>query len=396
MRILFVTPVVPSRAYGRRPYNFLRYLRGKHDLFLATFLTDQEYDLPYIEELESWGIQVHTVSRPRMQSVGKCLLAPVTGWPLRGLYVRSGSLSRLIGRIAADCRPDIFHFDRMRMGQYAKNLDRRRCIVDFTDSIPLYLERKQAFTRSSAQRAVDWWERRTIPTFEERMLKWNSTGILCSEVDTQYFLNMHPGANVRTIFNMVDPEEWKPKEEISGEPRGVYTGTLSYEPNIDALGYLVREIMPLVWKELPEFRLLVYGTRPGRQVLSMLDDHRVQLFANVPRLSDELSQGDIYLCPIRVGSGMRNKILEAMATEMAVVSTTIGCEGMGLEDGKQIAIADSAEEFANRMVHLAREQAERQLLGKTGREFVLQNHHPQLIGAQLEAAYGEILNQGKG
>lgn len=393
MRILFVTPVVPSRAYGRRPYNFLRYLRGKHDLFLATFLTDPEYDTPYIEELRSWGIEVHTVTRSKPRSVCRCCLAPITGWPLRAMYVRSRPLADRIRGLAREHQFDIFHFDRMRMGQYAKGLDRKRCIVDLTDSIPLYLQRKRAFTHSPAQRIVDWWERRTIPAFEERMLALNSTGILCSEIDTRYFLNMHPRANVRTIFNMVDPEEWKPKEASSGEPRGVYTGTLSYEPNIDALRYLIGEIMPLVWKELPRFQLLVYGTRPGKQVVSMVGDERVRLFADVPRLSDELCQGDIYLCPIRIGSGMRNKILEAMATEMAVVSTTIGCEGMGLEDGKEIAIADSAEPFARAVIDLARDAAQRGRVGSAGREFALRNHAPDIVGRQLEAVYEELLSK---
>ena len=74
--------------------------------------------------------------------------------------------------------------------------------------------------------------------------------------------------------------------------------------------------------------------------MSMIRDRRVRLFADVPQLSEELSQRDIYLCPIRIGSGMRNKVLEAFSTEMAVVSTSLGCEGMGLEGGMEIAVAD--------------------------------------------------------
>lgn len=390
MRILFVTPVVPSRAYGRRPFNFLRCLRGRHDLFLATFLTNRRYDTPCLEELASWGIRTFTVQRPRYASAATCLLAPAVRWPLRAMFVRSRRLRTLLARLVSEFQFDIIHFDRMRMGQFAVGLDAARRVVDFTDSIPLYLERKRPFTRSPAARAIDWWERHTIPHFEEFVLRHLDAGILCSEVDTKRFLRMHPGAPIETIVNMVDPEEWKPKQPAVGDPRGVYTGTLSYEPNIDALGFLIRDIMPRVWAHLPGFELLVYGTRPGRKVMSMIRDRRVRLFADVPQLSEELSQRDIYLCPIRIGSGMRNKVLEAFSTEMAVVSTSLGCEGMGLEGGREIAVADPPGQFAREVVRLARDPAERERMGRTGRAFALKHHHPDVIGAQLEALYAKL------
>jgi hypothetical protein len=139
MHILFVTPVVPSPSYGRRPYNFIRHLCKEHQVYLAAFLTRESDDMPALRHLAEWGVLVRTVSHPAWRGVMNCALGLHRGDPLRALWIRSPQMEKTLREMVEQYPIEVAHFDRMRMGHFGLSLDRVPCLVDFTDALMLYL-----------------------------------------------------------------------------------------------------------------------------------------------------------------------------------------------------------------------------------------------------------------
>ena len=387
MHILFVTPVVPSPSYGRRPYNFIRYLAGKHRVDLACFLTDPARDMVALRQLAGWGVRVRTVEHSACRGIWNC----ATGWPrlepLRTLWVRSPALKALIRELTGRNSYDVAHFDRMRMGHFALEVPKVPRVVDFTDALMLYLKRSVTPHRSVPGRVIDAWEKWRIPAYERRLLSRLEAGICCSRVDAEVFRQYHPGFPVEVIINSVDAEHFKPRSSEEKSPRLVFTGTFSYFANLDSLFYFMEQIWPEVRRRHEGIQLDLIGAKPPERVSQLGPLPGVRVLADVPDMADHLHPEDIFICPLRVASGMRNKVLEAMASGMAAVSSSIGVEGLNVQPGEHYLEADEPGKFADCIDQVMNSADLRRRLGQHGRKFVLEQHSAEAAGKALEDVY---------
>ncbi len=391
MHILFVTPVVPSPSYGRRPYNFIRHLCKEHQVYLAAFLTRESDDMPALRHLAEWGVIVRTVPHPAWRGVMNCALGLHRGDPLRALWIRSPQMEKTIQEMVEQYPIEIVHFDRMRMGHFGLNIDRIPCLVDFTDALMLYLDRTRTPYRSAMGRLIDLWERRTIPAYEAKLLGSLAGGLCCSTVDQAVFRQYHPSHRVEAISNSVDSEHFVPRLRENSPPRLVFTGTFSYFPNVDSLFYFRKAIWPELRRRFPELGLDIIGARPPEEVRNLGREPGIRVLADVPDMADYLFSQDLFICPLRVASGMRNKVLEAMAAGMTVISTTIGVEGLEVEPERHYLRADSEEEFVQQTERALKSPDLRNKVGVAGREYTIRNHSGQAAGEALLSLYGKLI-----
>jgi glycosyltransferase involved in cell wall biosynthesis len=133
----------------------------------------------------------------------------------------------------------------------------------------------------------------------------------------------------------------------------MFVGAMDWEPNVDAVEYFCREIWPLIVAQVPEAKFRVVGRNPGRRVLSLVS-RSVEVTGSVPSVVEHLAQAAVVVVPLRIGGGTRLKIYEAMAMGKAVVSTTVGAEGLSVTHGQDIVLADDAAGFAESAVMLLR------------------------------------------
>lgn len=390
MHILFVTPVVPSPSYGRRPYNFIRYLSREHQVYLATFLTSPRHDSIYLRQLAEWGVIARTTPHPKWRGILNCVRGFHRSEPLRSLWIQSKPLEQTIQWMLQQYPIEIAHFDRMRMGHYALDISNIPRVVDFTDALMLYLDRTRTPYRSLVARMIDWWERRTIPAYEARLLSQIEAGLCCSTTDQQVFARYHPHHPVNVIPNVVDAGQFRPRTREDSETRLVFTGTFSYFPNLDSLFYLVEDILPALNREHPGLQLDVIGARPPQSVRKLNQQPQIRVLADVPDMAEHLFSQDIFICPLRVASGMRNKILEAMAAGMTVISTTIGVEGLAVEPDRHYLKADSPGEFVSQIGKALNSQQLRNRLGTQAREFVASQHSLESAGQSLIQLYERV------
>jgi glycosyltransferase involved in cell wall biosynthesis len=201
--------------------------------------------------------------------------------------------------------------------------------------------------------------------------------VVCSTLDKHI---LGGGDRIWVVPNGIDvPTEpvWRPSG--TDDPVFVFVGAMSTEANADAACFFVRQILPRIHRALPRARTVIVGSRPTPEVLRLHDGHSVIVTGTVPTVEPFLQDATMTVVPIRFGGGTRIKILEAFAHGVPVVSTRIGAEGLDVEHGRHLLLADSADSFAAACVALSRDRPRRVALSRAGLELVRERYDWRVI-----------------
>lgn len=172
--------------------------------------------------------------------------------------------------------------------------------------------------------------------------------------------------NVSAVPTGVDTEYFHANRDAKVEPHNlVFTGSMDWLPNEDAIKFFTSEIMPRIKREIPDVTLTVVGRNPNPALLELSrQDKSVIVTGRVDDVRPFMERAAAYVVPLRIGGGTRLKLYEAMAMEKAVVSTRIGAEGLPVEDGSDLLLADAPEDFAACVVRVLKDESLRQSLGE--------------------------------
>jgi len=169
-------------------------------------------------------------------------------------------------------------------------------------------------------------------------------------------------------------------------PQLVFTGSMDWIPNEDAMTFFCQDILPLIRAQRPDVQLSIVGRAPTPAVQRLADIPGVRVTGRVDDVRDYVGNAAVYIVPIRIGGGTRLKIYEAMGMAKAVVSTTIGAEGLPVTDGSDLLLADTAEHFASAVLQLLSDPARRVQLERAARELVVTRYDWSAVAGQLEDA----------
>jgi glycosyltransferase involved in cell wall biosynthesis len=234
--------------------------------------------------------------------------------------------------------------------------------------------------------------------------------IAVSEADSEAIRRLVPGLEVTVVPNGVDIEYYNcdfgrnffPKSreswaksilsEIQVTPVEkncplVFTGKMDFRPNVDAVIWFCREVLPLVQSDFPSVHFFIVGQSPNRRVISLARNPAVTVTGYVEDVRPYISRALVYVLPLRMGGGTRLKLLEAMAMGKAIVSTSLGCEGFDVTYGRELLVADDAEGFAQLVVELLRDAQRRERFGKEARRFA-ERYDWRKIVPRMEQVYG--------
>jgi glycosyltransferase involved in cell wall biosynthesis len=178
----------------------------------------------------------------------------------------------------------------------------------------------------------------------------------------------------------------------------LFMGTMDYYPNTDAAVYFASSVMPFIWRKDPEISLCIAGLRPPESVMALASDSRVEVIANPASMREVASQCCLSVVPLRLGGGTRLKILDSFAMGLPVVSTSLGCEGLSLMDGRHILIRDDAGSFADAVLQVISDNILANTLRESGRKLVEERYDWGMIFTRLEQELLQLAekNRGKG
>ncbi len=239
----------------------------------------------------------------------------------------------------------------------------------------------------------EWW---TTARAERRYLNLADQVLTVSEADRDFFARTIEPAKITVIPTGVDLDFF---QSAAGEEQTstlVFTGSMDWMPNEDAIFYFVEETLPRIRRQVPNVSLQVVGRRPSPRLLELArTTEGVQVTGKVEDIRPYVQRGAVYIVPLRVGSGTRLKIFEAMAMGKAVVSTSIGAEGLPVLSGRDVLIADEPEAFAGAVVGLLQDRVRRDELGRAARQFVAQKYGWDSVAQYFESALETLVRQGR-
>lgn len=224
-------------------------------------------------------------------------------------------------------------------------------------------------------RKIFWWLQWVKMDRYERLACERFTGIVAvSEIDREILEERFSSKNVFTVPTGIDTEYFAPREDPLEENSLVFTGSMDWLPNEDAILFFAREILKGIKEQIPTIKLTVVGRNPSRRLLNELQSYpEIEVVGWVQDVRPYIGRHALYIIPLRIGGGTRIKVYEAMAMGKAVVSTRIGTEGLPLKNGEHVLLADHPEDFTKAVVKLLRNRDERRQFGMAARDLVQKN-----------------------
>lgn len=399
MKILVLATDIPatSRMPGSpRLFNLCRELARHHELILAARCSSQEGYRSYLADPASpnvfrrieilpepsgpswWGHRQHRLRQAAYFE---------TRYQYPGYF---GSVRKLIQALCREEQIDLIYVDLIMMAQYVDPKWHIPAIIDLHDSMTHLATRMARSEPGWRKRLAAYGLLMSVRRLERELGSVFDLIITNSPVDEQVLKGLSSDMRTLTITNGVDMEFFSPDATRVEPGKLVFTGVMGYAPNEDAAMHFADDILPLVRRTCPDAtfwivgsdpseRLKAYGKRPGIHVTGKVDDVRPYVRSSA-----------LFVCPLRVGSGVKNKILAAMAMEKATVATPLSIDGLAVAEEREVLVAGDPQAFADKVVRLLADEQEVRRLGRNGLACARRNYSWAAMGKAMDEAIQSV------
>lgn len=431
MRILVLAPQWPDPARqgaAIRNLQVLLHLAQRHEVYLLTFASDGPMEM---ERLRQACVLAEALPRPTRSSILRLQQLATTRLPDMAWRLYSDEMLQRVTALCQEVPFDAVHIEGIEMATYGLLAARFR-IGDFgmwteelrpdsfggysmqlrklespTPSLTYdahnaeYVLQRRAFTTDVTDPArlphamyslVQWWRLRR---FERRVCIASKDILAVSDADRKALALRAPdkAAAMRVLPNGVDPDYWSRDAAFppANIPRGVealvFDGTMDFRPNVDAALWFVKRVLPLVRADRPQVRFYIVGRNPSPEIVALADTPGVTVTGAVPDTRGWVARATVYVVPMRMGGGVRLKVLQAMSMGCAIVSTPMGAEGIFIRPNKDIMLARTPIDFALNILTLLQDRSQRVELGISARERAVDRYTWDKLLPTLDEVY---------
>lgn len=325
---------------------------------------------------------VHDVPRRRAYAISDLLAGALMSTPFSVLNYRDAVFAQRVSEISAANTYDLLLVEDVVMAQYASSA---RAGIKWLDmhNVESHLMRRYAENeRRPLHRLYASLTAAKLARYEANIVRSFDSVLTCSAPDKDRLVDLGVSTPINVVPNGIDPQFFADSATIETDESIVFVGSMDYHANVSGVQYFLRDILPLIRRAHPASVTYVVGKNPPTE-LQECREPGVVVTGTVPDVRPYLSKAGVVIVPLTVGGGTRLKILEAMAMGKAVVSTTIGCEGIDAHPGRDIVIADSPESFAQEVGKLLRDPLTAKQIGESAKQFVIAEYDWQNIVGRL-------------
>lgn len=378
-----------------RTYNIMKQLATNHTLMLLTYVWGDPSESAGLEQFKSLGIEIAAVRRNDPKKSGlRFYLALLRNLFSKLPYIVDGHVSSAYAErlklSLRDFQPDVVMAEWSPYSIYLRHvtgLPRVAVAHNLESSIWRgYVEK----TSNPLKRAYIAHQYRKVIAFEDDIFSWLDGLVTVSPLELDEVRRRFPKLNTSLVDNGVDTAYFAPGSEPEESDLITFCGSMDWRPNQDAIQYMIEEIMPRLRQLIEPVRLLVVGRQPPEWLVALGHKHGVEFTGSVEDVRPYVRRSALSVVPLRIGGGSRLKILEALSMKKAVVSTTLGAEGLALTPDEHITIADQPDQFARAVADLLKDKAKRQKLAEAGHRQVAQRYRWDSL-AKLQAGFLESL-----
>jgi sugar transferase (PEP-CTERM/EpsH1 system associated) len=385
MRICFLTPrfpYPPLKGDTLRVYHQIRALSADHRITLLSLAEAPVSQADY-QEVAALCERVEVVALPKWRAALNLGAGIVSAQPLQVHYYRAAAVADQLRALLAGGTYDVIHATLIRMLPYVWNLRRPPVVVDLIDSLSLNLADRRTQVRGPKRLGYEL-EYGRVQAYERAVVRHFPALVLSSPADKEA---LGGGDHITVIPNGVDIDRFPFQGPEGRDPATlVFTGNMGYHPNEVAVVWFAAEVWPRLRAARPAARFQVVGTNPTERVRA-LAGNGIEVLGRVPDVTTYLHAASVAVCPMRSGSGIQNKVLEAMACGAPVVATSIANRGVQGVPDRDLLVADTAESVAAAVLRLLDAPAVAASLAGAGRAFVEQHFRWESHAARLAAIY---------
>jgi polysaccharide biosynthesis protein PslH len=406
MRLLWFSHFVPYPPRGgapQRSYNLLRHASRLYETTLIAFnlhgkaaaqLTTWKAELEkHCSRVVFWETPVKWKS---LHWGAKLMLSPLRPEPYSCSCFWSPSLDVKWRAMLDEHRDALVHFDSIdlalfagRAAGFAKVLNHHNC------ESALAMRRARA-EPNPVEKLYLQSQARKLTRLEQSICPLFDLNLAVSLADAELLKARSPSASFHVVENGTDTDYFVPLTASEESGSLIFAGSLNWYPNVSAIQFFVRDVWPVVKRQRPGARLYVVGMKPAAWLAAWLrQDPQITLVDSPPDIRPWIARAAVVICPMRDGGGTKVKILDAMAMGKAVVSTSLGSEGLEARHREHLLIADDPQDFAGCALEVLRDRTLRKRLGTAARAFAEREYSWRVVGGHLEEAYEKVLGAGQ-
>jgi len=367
MRILFLLSRVPypiEKGDKLRAYYQLQYLSKKHEIILVA-LNRGRADEKAVRKIREFCSQVLVIQYGYFQIALNLVRAFFTGKPLQVGYFYNSRGQKKIDQIIAELKPQHIFCQLLRVAEYVRH-----------SNIPKTLDYQDVFSTGMKRRAEtsSWWLRPLFLLEYRRLLRYEHT--IFSDFDNKTIISSpdrdlipHPvNSQIVVVPNGVDHEYFKPVAREKAFDV-VFTGNMGYPPNVNAAEYLISEIIPIVRNKIPGVTVMLAGATPHQRVLALANE-KIRVTGWVEDMRECYASSKIFIAPMRIGTGLQNKLLEAMSMGLPCITSVLANQALGAAENSEILVGRSPEEFADHIIRLLTDREFARKIAEAGKAYV--------------------------
>jgi sugar transferase (PEP-CTERM/EpsH1 system associated) len=384
------TPYPPDQGAPIRNYHLIKHLGAnpQNQVTLLTFTRLDETPEQQAfarQELEKYCKRVEFVPVPPPRSKITRLRTLLLN-PLPDLALRLGSAEfrAKLNQLVSETKFEVVQCEALELAPFVREIfkgyvNRPKLILDNHNAEYLLQYRAYESDRKRGIKglplaAYSWLQARRLKEYEAESLNFFDYGITVSEHDRNALLKISPNTKIRVIPNGIDTQEFTPDSALEKPDQLVFTGSMDFRPNVDGMVWFGREVWHLLKQHKPGAKLSIVGRRPLPSVKALAELDGITVTGWVTDARPYMRESCLYIVPIRMGGGVRFKVLEALAMGKPLLTTSMGADGVNLVADKHAVFADTVADFVEKAVILLNNPALRAELARAGREFVVENY----------------------
>ena len=351
-----------------RAYHQLLALRKEFEIILCC-INDSPLHPEAKAKLAEISNHVYIFPLKRSAVIWQLFSALFSNLPFQVAYFYNSGIHRQIRSLIKTHRPSHIYCQLIRTAEYAKHQHTYQKTLDYQDAFSKGMERRL----NQGPWYLKWlyqMEAKRLTIYENLIFEYFENKTIISAQDRDYIMH-NQRKQIRVVPNGVDVNFFCPRKNPKKYDL-VFTGNMSYAPNIDSARFLVKQVMPLLWKLTPNATLLLAGANPHREVLQLAGKN-VTVSGWMDDIREAYASAKIFVAPMQLGSGLQNKLLEAMAMEMPCVTSPLANNALGAKPGIEIEIAENAKSCAEVIWKLLSEPEKANELARHARRYIQEN-----------------------
>jgi sugar transferase (PEP-CTERM/EpsH1 system associated) len=355
MNILIITPAFPfpPDAGGKIVvYHTIRYLSRWHCMHLISFVPPHKKSS--IESLRDYCVSIQTVPLHQHSLKDVLLTGMLSNVPYNIGKYHTKEMKKMIGKAIENSHYDLAIIEHLHMAQYVEIIKKHKIPVILREHNieTVMMKRYYENAHNPLEKIYAYVQWLKLRKYESRLVSLFNRCITLSKVDQEHLQNLLPQAKTKVLPCGVDLEYYKSRNGLREKNNIIFIGNLLFKPTFEGVVFFVKQIWPIIKKDCPALEFRILGPYPRRREKELMSQPGISLCGYVQDVRPYMSKSLIAVVPIYIASGVRLKIIEAMAMNLPIVTTSVGCEGLNLIPGKHLLVSDSIEGFARNVLTL--------------------------------------------